>query len=94
MTFRDTPFTWKTVFAPAGDYLAGFLVTDLDGNTSESYNRITVRQGSKTNWLFCVRHRRPGRLAGTDWGVKFSNLSGLKKPRARLSSWERPDEAR
>jgi hypothetical protein len=43
LTFSGDPFTWTAEFAPAGQYLVGFLVTDLDGNTSQGYTTITVR---------------------------------------------------
>jgi hypothetical protein len=43
MTFGNTPFTWETVYAPQGEYLVGFIVADLDGNTNQAYTRITVR---------------------------------------------------
>jgi hypothetical protein len=39
----NTSFTWEAVYAPPGEYLVGFLVTDLDGNTSQAYTRITMR---------------------------------------------------
>lgn len=44
LTFRaGASFTWEEVYAPAGEYLVGFLVSDLDGNLSQAYTRITVR---------------------------------------------------
>ena len=43
LTFGNELFTWDQVYAPAGDYLVGFLVSDLDGNMTESYTQITVR---------------------------------------------------
>ncbi len=44
LTFRsDTAFTWEEVYAPAGEYLVGYQVSDLDGNMSQAYTRITVR---------------------------------------------------
>jgi hypothetical protein len=39
----DASFSWEEVYAPAGEYLVGFLVSDLDGNISQAYTRITVR---------------------------------------------------
>lgn len=39
----DAAFTWSAVYAPAGEYLVGFLVADLDGNTSQTFTRITMR---------------------------------------------------
>ena len=43
LTFGNELFTWEQVYAPAGEYLVGFLVSDLDGNMTESYTQITVR---------------------------------------------------
>ncbi len=42
ITFSGLPFEWVQVYAPAGEYLVGFLVSDLDGNTQEVYTQITV----------------------------------------------------
>src|SRR4030042_379587 len=40
LTFSsDSAFTWSAVYAPAGDYMVGFMVADLDGNTSQSFTR-------------------------------------------------------
>ena len=36
-------FTWKAEYAPVGDYLVGFMVADLDGNTSQTFTRLTMR---------------------------------------------------
>jgi hypothetical protein len=44
LTFSsNSVFTWSAVYAPAGDYLVGFMVADLDGNTSQSFTRIAVQ---------------------------------------------------
>jgi hypothetical protein len=44
LTFSSTSvFTWSAVYAPAGDYLVGFMVADLDGNTSQAFTRLTMR---------------------------------------------------
>jgi len=43
LTFSDKPFTWKEQYAAPGEYLVGFQVTDLDGNSQEVYTRVTVR---------------------------------------------------
>ncbi len=44
LTFSsNSVFTWSAVYAPAGDYLVGFMVADLDGNTSQSFTQITMR---------------------------------------------------
>ncbi len=39
----DTALTWEEVYAPAGEYLVGFQVSDLDGNMSQAYTRVSVR---------------------------------------------------
>lgn len=36
-------FTWSAEYAPVGDYLVGFMVADLDGNTSQAFTRLTMR---------------------------------------------------
>lgn len=38
-----TTFRWQEQYAPAGEYLIGFLVSDLDGNLTEAYIQVTVR---------------------------------------------------
>jgi hypothetical protein len=44
LTFsNNSVFTWSAVYAPAGDYMVGFIVADLDGNTSQSFTTITMR---------------------------------------------------
>lgn len=44
LTFSSNSiFTWSAVYAPVGDYLVGFIVADLDGNTSQSFTRITMQ---------------------------------------------------
>lgn len=44
LTFSSkSTFTWSAVYAPAGDYLVGFMVADLDGNTSQVFTRLTMR---------------------------------------------------
>jgi hypothetical protein len=42
LTFGDQPFTWKELDAAAGEYMVGFIVEDLDGNTQQTYAPITV----------------------------------------------------
>jgi hypothetical protein len=42
LTFGSTAFVWEQVYAPAGDYLVGFLVNDLDGNVVQQYAQIKV----------------------------------------------------
>jgi hypothetical protein len=44
MTFGDTPFTIAKYLAPAGDYVIGFGVEDLDGNVIWEYANVTVTQ--------------------------------------------------
>jgi len=36
-------FTWTELDAPAGEYLVGFIVEDLDGNAYQMYEQITVQ---------------------------------------------------
>jgi hypothetical protein len=44
LTFSSTSvFTWSAEYAPAGDYLVGFMVADLDGNTSQTFTQLTMR---------------------------------------------------
>ncbi len=43
LTFGDNMFTWEEVYAPEGEYVVGFLVQDLDGNTQEVYAQVTVQ---------------------------------------------------
>jgi hypothetical protein len=44
LTFGSgNPFTWEAVYAPAGEYLVGFMVADLDGNTSQAYTSLTFK---------------------------------------------------
>jgi hypothetical protein len=43
LTFNGQPFTWQETYAPAGDYIIGFIVTDLDGNSKEVYDQVTVQ---------------------------------------------------
>ena len=43
LTFGEQMFTLKEIYAAAGEYLVGFIVTDLDGNSQEVYERVTVR---------------------------------------------------
>ena len=43
LTFGDQMFTWETLDAAAGNYVVGFIVEDLDGNTYPVYANVTVR---------------------------------------------------
>ncbi len=43
LTFGDKMFTWEEVYAPAGSYVIGVIVQDMDGNQKEAYTQIRVR---------------------------------------------------
>ncbi len=43
LTFGDQPFRWRDLDAAAGEYIVGFNVEDLDGNPTQSFQRITVQ---------------------------------------------------
>ncbi len=43
LVFGDTPLKWELLYAPAGEYVIGFIAEDLDGNRTESYTGIEVR---------------------------------------------------
>ena len=43
LTFGAAPFTWEQIYAPAGEYVVGFLVSDLDGNVFTSNTQVTVQ---------------------------------------------------
>jgi Clostripain family len=44
LTFSSgSAFTWSAVYAPEGEYLVGFMVTDLDGNTSQAFTQVTMQ---------------------------------------------------
>jgi hypothetical protein len=42
LIFGQAGFTWEEVDAPAGAYVIGFIVEDLDGNAYETYETVTV----------------------------------------------------
>lgn len=42
LTFSEAGFTWQELYAAAGDYIIGFIVEDLDGNSVASYEQIQV----------------------------------------------------
>ncbi|HMR64928.1 MAG TPA: clostripain-related cysteine peptidase, partial [Anaerolineae bacterium] len=42
LTFGEQPFTWQELDAAPGRYLVGFIVEDLDGNTTEVFEEVTV----------------------------------------------------
>lgn len=43
LTFNGQPFAWQELYAAQGDYLVGFIITDMDGNSQAVYTRLTVR---------------------------------------------------
>jgi hypothetical protein len=43
LTFREAMFTWEQLYAAPGEYIVGFIVEDLDGNSQTSYVEVTVR---------------------------------------------------
>ena len=43
ITFGDSPITWKELDAPSGNYVVGFVVQDLDGNSQPVYTPIQVK---------------------------------------------------
>jgi hypothetical protein len=43
LTFGDQPFTWEILDAAAGQYVVGFIIEDLDGNSKVVFQPITVR---------------------------------------------------
>jgi hypothetical protein len=43
LTFGDEMFTWEQLYAAAGDYIVGFLVEDLDGNSQTAFVPVEVR---------------------------------------------------
>ena len=42
LVFGEGGFEWEQVYAPDGDYLVGFLVSDLDGNRSQAFVQVEV----------------------------------------------------
>jgi len=43
LTFSDRMFSWEVLDAAAGQYVVGFIVEDLDGNSQVVFQPITVR---------------------------------------------------
>jgi hypothetical protein len=43
LTFGTETFSWDEVFAAPGNYVLGFIVKDMDGNSTEEYAPITVQ---------------------------------------------------
>ena len=42
LVFGDSAFAWEQVYAPDGEYLVGFLVSDLDGNITQGFIQVSV----------------------------------------------------
>jgi hypothetical protein len=42
LTFGDQMFSWQDLDAAPGAYIVGFVVEDLDGNSYEVYDQVTV----------------------------------------------------
>jgi hypothetical protein len=43
LTFGDQPFQWKDLDAAAGEYIVGFIITDLDGNAQQVFGKVIVQ---------------------------------------------------
>ena len=43
LTFGDRMFTWEELYAAPGAYVVGFVAQDLDGNSYQSVDVVTVR---------------------------------------------------
>jgi hypothetical protein len=43
LTFGNDPFTWQVLDAAAGEYLVGFIIEDMDGNTYPVYTQVIVQ---------------------------------------------------
>lgn len=43
LTFGSQPFKWVELYAAQGQYVVGFIVTDLDGNQYPVYTQINVK---------------------------------------------------
>jgi hypothetical protein len=43
LTFGEAMFTWEQLYAAAGEYIVGFIVEDLDGNSQTTFVQVTVR---------------------------------------------------
>lgn len=42
LVFGTRAFEWEQVYAPDGNYLVGFLVSDLDGNITQTFTQVSV----------------------------------------------------
>jgi len=43
LTFGDAMFTWEQLYAAQGEYIVGFIVEDLDGNSQTTFTTVEVR---------------------------------------------------
>jgi hypothetical protein len=43
LTFGDQMFTWEELDAAVGEYIIGYIVEDLDGNTYDVYDQVSVQ---------------------------------------------------
>jgi len=43
LTFSAQPLVWKELYAAAGDYLIGFVASDLEGNQTQSIAKIRIK---------------------------------------------------
>ena len=43
LTFSDRMFTWEVLDAAAGQYVVGFIIEDLDGNSQVAFQPVTVQ---------------------------------------------------
>ena len=43
LTFGDKSWTWEEQYAAAGDYVLGFVITDLDGRQVQIFQQATVK---------------------------------------------------
>jgi hypothetical protein len=42
LTFGNEMFQWQALNAPAGSYVIGFIIEDLDGNKVQAFTQVTV----------------------------------------------------
>ena len=42
LTFGEQAWEWKDLYAPAGVYVIGYIIEDMDGNQYPVYASITV----------------------------------------------------
>jgi hypothetical protein len=43
LTFGKKSLVWEEKYAAAGDYILGFIVSDLDGNEKQSFGKVSIR---------------------------------------------------